>query len=69
MLINKNEAFDVMDSGLLNSSIKGYLAETMRLCGYNGIRIAEALQNLCYILDMTSAEEAERYFIDGKWGE
>lgn len=67
MFINKNEAFDVMDFGLLNDALRGYLACAMHISGSNNEQINKAIDALSYILDSMNADEAERYFMETRW--
>lgn len=67
MFINKNEAFDAMDFGLLNDALRGYLACAMHISGSSNEQINKAIDALSYVLDSMNAYEAERYFMEIKW--
>lgn len=67
MFINKNEAFDIMDSGILNDALRGYLACAMHISGSNNEQINKVIYALHYVLDSMNADEAERYFMETKW--
>lgn len=67
MFINKDEAFDIMDSGILNGALRGYLACAMNISGSNNEQINKVINALHYVLDSMNADEAERYFMETKW--
>lgn len=67
MFINKDEAFDIMDSGILNGALRGYLACAMHISWSNNKQINKVINALHYILDSMNADEAERYFMETKW--
>lgn len=67
MFINKNEAFDAMDSGLLNDALRGYLACAMHISGSSNEQINKVIDALSYVLDSMNADEAERYFVETRW--
>lgn len=67
MFINKNEAFDAMDSGVLNDALRGYLACAMHISGFSNEQINKVIDALSYVLDSMNADEAERYFMETRW--
>ena len=67
MFINKNEAFDIMDSGILNDALRGYLACAMHISGSNNEQINKVIDTLYYVFDAISAERAEQYFEETEW--
>lgn len=64
---NKESAFNIMDTGILNDSIEGYLAKTMLMSGYGKDDVASTIAGLQNALDMMSAEEAAEYANKYKW--
>lgn len=67
MFINKNEAFDIMDSGILNDALRGYLVCAMHISGSSNEQINKVIDLLSYVLDSMNADEAERYFMETRW--
>lgn len=67
MFMNKNEAFNVMDSGILNDTIRGYITCAMHISGSNNDEINKVINALSYVLDSMNAYEAERYFVETRW--
>lgn len=67
MFMNKNEAFDVMDSGVLKDTLRGYLACAMHISGSSNEEINTVINILSYVLDSMNADKAERYFNETRW--
>lgn len=67
MFMNKNQAFDAMDSGTLNDAIRGYIACAMHVSGSSNEEINRIINTLSYVLDLMNADKAERYFNETRW--
>ncbi len=54
---------------MTNDSVRGYIVLTLKNLGYKTEEIEKVLDELHYVLDVTTESAAEQYFLNRKWQE